>query len=186
MAPRCRRAATAEYVARELDIEYGTWASGRGDNAQLTVQPGYGPPVWYNATNQRTFFVGNSGQTHHVISWKKGQVGQAAAAAAAGRCCQQGLHVRLAQDSASSRKRGPAPAPAPQVVLQSSQHGRQVSSFTYTGKYSQWAPGDERVHMNFWMFRRTAPPREMEMVLDCFWFCPSGAKGDQDCIGRRC
>ncbi len=56
--------------------EYATWNSTRRNNTQLTVQPSYGPPIYFNATNQRSFFVGNSVQKHHAISWKKGQVGQ--------------------------------------------------------------------------------------------------------------
>ena len=74
----------------------------------------------------------------------------------------------------------------PQVLLQSFQQGQQLGSFTYTGKYSQWAPGDERVHMNFWMYRKIAPPKELELAVDCFWFCPADAKSDKDCIGRKC
>jgi hypothetical protein len=71
-------------------------------------------------------------------------------------------------------------------VLKSSQQGSQLGSFTYSGKYSRWPPGDERVHMNVWMYQRVAPSRELELAFDCFWFCPAGAKSDKECIGRRC
>ncbi len=77
----------------------------------------------------------------------------------------------------------PCAGTSPQVVLQSSQQGRQVSSFTYTGKYSQWAPGDERVHINFWMFKKVPPRTTLEVALDCFWFCPADGK---PCRGHKC
>jgi hypothetical protein len=73
-----------------------------------------------------------------------------------------------------------------QVVLQTSQNGKRLRTFSYTGSSAWWAPGDERVHINFWMFHRVAPPRALELAVDCFWFCPAGVKSDKDCIGRRC
>jgi hypothetical protein len=54
--------------------EYATWNSPRRDNVQLTVQPGYGPPLWYDDKNQRSLYINNSTQTHHSVQWTRGQV----------------------------------------------------------------------------------------------------------------
>ena len=67
--------------------------------------------------------------------------------------------------------------------MQSFQPGKQLAAFTYSGKYAQWAPGDERVHINSWLFKGIAPRTNLELALDCFWFCPANGK---PCQGRMC
>ncbi len=63
------------------------------------------------------------------------------------------------------------------------QDGREITGFTYTGERAWWGPGQERVHINHWMFSRVAPPHDMEFALDCFWHCPPNGG---PCQGRKC
>jgi hypothetical protein len=85
--------------------------------------------------------------------------------------------VRLTRQRAS-----PLPSPL-QVDFKTTQHGREINSFSYKGPLAEWAPGDERVHMNAWMFEAKPPPAPVDFVIDCFWFCPAGGG---PCLGRQC
>ncbi len=74
------------------------------------------------------------------------------------------------------------PSPS-QVDFKTTQHGREINSFSYKGPLAEWGPGDERVHMNAWMFEAKPPPAPVDFVIDCFWFCPAGGG---PCLGRQC
>jgi hypothetical protein len=154
----------ARYANREIDIEFSAWGDGtRAEQGQYVVQP-YDIPG-----NMKTFSLGSAiGPTSHRFVWLPDRI-----------------------EFLSWTGYGPAPAPAPAADLSAEaaaaqapgrgldKPGRLLAAFVFSDATKIPKPGNEYVHINFYLMEGGKPPargKALELVLSSFSFAPRGSR----------
>lgn len=153
----------ARYANREIDIEFSAWGDGtRAEQGQYVVQP-YDIPG-----NLKTFPLGTAiGPTSHRMVWLPDRI---EFMSWTGYGAGPDIGAKPASDPAAG-----SDAPARGL----DKPGRILASWVFVDASKIPKPGNEYVHINFYLTQGGMPPsrgKPLELVISSFNFTPAGKR----------